>query len=163
MPYFAGLNSALWMPIQPSTINGRMPPAGLLQRAAAAAAIKSTSTDFIMMMTVRLLTRSARTPATIETKASGRVKTIKARAVWVCAAVSNSGPGAMVPASCRMASRATISFQALSLKAPMNWAMRRPRSGWDVAEGPVLIGVVTLCLRRYGPVGFPGLATPPAA
>jgi hypothetical protein len=33
-----------------------------------------------------------------------------------------------------MAKRAIMSFQALSLKAPKNWAMRSPRRAWVVVE-----------------------------
>ncbi len=123
-----------------------MPPAGLIQSATVAADIKRISTDFMMMMMVRLLTRSARTPATKDTKARGSVKTTNARVVWVCEAVSNSGPGAIVAAICLMPNRATISFQALSLNAPQNWAMRRPRRGCRVESGLVPMGAVTLCL-----------------
>ena len=48
---------------------------------------------------MRLLTRSASKPAAIDTTASGKVKMTKANVVWVCEAVSNSGPGAIVEAS----------------------------------------------------------------
>src|SRR5262245_32455699 len=129
IPYLAGLKRALWTPIPPSTIKGRTPPAGLIQRAAVAALISSISTDFIRIMMVRLLTRSASRPATVDTSASGAVNTMKASVVWVCDAVSNSEPGAIVEASWRMANRATINFQALSLNAPQNWAMSNPRRG----------------------------------
>ncbi len=129
IPYLAGLKSALWTPMPPSTINGRMPPAGLIQSATVAALISSTSTDFIRMITVRLLTRSASTPATTDTSASGNVNTTKASVVCVWEAVSNSRPGEVREASCRMASKATINFQALSLNAPQNWAISNPRRG----------------------------------
>jgi hypothetical protein len=36
-----------------------------------------------------------------------------------------------VAASCLMPSKATISFQALSLNAPQNWAINRPRRGCE--------------------------------
>lgn len=48
--------------------------------------------------------------------------------VWVCEAISKAGPDmSVVAATCLMARRATISFQALSLNAPKNWAMSKPR------------------------------------
>jgi hypothetical protein len=46
-----------------------------------------------------------------------------------------------------MASKATMSFQALSLNAPKNCAMSRPRSGCDEERGSVLMGAFTLRLR----------------
>ena len=129
MPYLAGLKMALCTPIPASTTRGQMPPAGLRNSAIVAAIIRPTSTAFIVMMTVRLLSRSANTPATIDVHISGSVKTTNAIVVWVCEAVSKSGPGAMAAAIWRMPSSATISFHALSLKAPQNWAMRSARNG----------------------------------
>jgi len=134
MPYFDGPKSALCAPIPHKTINGRMPPLGFSQSATVPALIRSTSTALIAMMTVRLLRRSAKVPPTNDNNISGKVKMMKVIAVCVCAAVSSSGPGTICAVACRMANRATMSFQALSLNAPQNWAMRRPRSGWRMDE-----------------------------
>ena len=134
MPYFDGPKSALCTPIPHKTINGRMPPVGFSQSATVPALIRNTWTILIAMMTVRLLRRSAKVPPTNDSNISGKVKMIKVSAVCVCVAVSSSGPGSICSVACRKASKATISFQALSLNAPQNWAMRRPRSGWRVDE-----------------------------
>jgi hypothetical protein len=60
----------------------------------------------------------------------------KACVVVACEAASKSVPDAPVEAAtCLMARRATMSFQALSLKAPKNCAMSNPRRAedWDVS------------------------------
>ncbi len=150
IPYFDGLKSALWTPIPQRTIRGSMPPAGLIQSATVPAAIKRISTTLIVMMTVRLLTRSARVPPTSERSTNGKVKMTNAFAVWVCATVSSSGPGAIPAVACRMASKATISFQALSLKAPQNCAVRRPRRERETGcwSGPASVVIrVGYCAR----------------
>ncbi len=97
-----------------------MPPEGLPNNAAAPAPIKPISTAFMTMMIDRLLALSASTPATSEIRTSGSVKTAKARVVRLWDAASRAGPGSMVAATCLMLRRATMSFQALSLKAPQN-------------------------------------------
>ena len=111
------------------TINGRMPPAGFSQSATVPALMRNTSTILIAMMTVRLLSRSAKVPPTNDNNINGKVKMMKVIAVWVCAAVSSSGPGTICAVACRMASKATISFHALSLNAPQNCAIKSPRRG----------------------------------
>jgi hypothetical protein len=83
----------------------------------------------------------------METKARGSVKMTNAMVVWVWEAVSNSAPGAIEAANCLMPNKATINFQALSLNAPQNCAISRPRRGYYVESGPVLMDVVTLRLR----------------
>ena len=130
IPYFEGLNSALCTPMAPNTIRGRTPPTGFTNRARVPIAINTTSRAFITTMTVRLLKRSENTPATIDTSISGSVKTTKVRVVWAWKAASNSWPDPPISeATCLMAKKATINFQALSLKAPKNCAMKRPRKG----------------------------------
>mgnify|MGYP003694145461 CR=1 FL=1 len=87
---------------------------------------------------MRLLRRSAKVPPTNDSNISGKVKMIKVSAVCVCAAVSIAGPGAICAVACRMASKATMSFQALSLNAPKNWAIKSPRRGCEegwISEG----------------------------
>ena len=148
MPYLAGLKNALWTPIPPRTIKAGHPPAGFFQSATVPAPISATSPTFMAMMTVRLLNRSDSTPATRENSMSGRLKTTKAMVACVWEAASNAGPvGPTAAVTCLMASKATISFQALSLNAPKNCAINRPRRGCCVESGPVLMGVVTLRLR----------------
>ena len=82
-PYLAGLKIALWTPMQASTTSVQSPPVGFARSARVAAAMSSTSTAFIVMMTVRLLIRSAKNPATNDVRTSGRVNTTMARVVWV--------------------------------------------------------------------------------
>ena len=60
-----------------TTIAQRL-PVGWESKASVAPVISRTSTAFIVMMTVRLLMRSAKNPATNEVRTSGRVKTTMA-------------------------------------------------------------------------------------
>jgi len=84
-------------------------------------AINNTSSAFITMMMVVLLTRSARTPAGKENRTIGRVKTTKVMVVCSCEAFSKAvPPGSMPVVADFIARKATIIFQALSLKAPKN-------------------------------------------
>ncbi len=145
MPYFDGLNSALCTPIPHKTINGKMPLPGFSHRATVPALMSSTSTTLMAMMTVRLLRRSASVPPTSDSNTSGKVKMMKVVAVCVCAAVSSSGPGAICAVACRIASRATISFHALSLNAPQNWAISRPRRG--CRDSDVISELGKFCVR----------------
>ena len=159
MPYFDGAKSALCAPIPHKTINGRMPPAGFTQSATVPALMRSTSTTLIAMMTVRLLRRSAKVPPTNDSNISGKVKMIKVSAVCVCAAVSSSGPGAIPAVACRMASNATMSFQALSLNAPKNCAINSPRRGCkrvlaidnDTRRSFLLANMMKCCRKIKGP------------
>jgi len=52
----------------------------------------------------------------------------------------------MFAVACRIASSATMSFQALSLNAPKNCAINRPRRGCDEKGETVLMGAFTLRL-----------------
>ncbi len=81
MPYLAGLKMALWTPMPASTTSAQRPPVGWENKVSVAPVISRTSTAFIVMMTVRLLMRSAKNPATNEVRTSGRVKTTMASVV----------------------------------------------------------------------------------
>ncbi len=100
-------------------------------RETVAAAIIISSSTFIQMMTVRLLTRSHRRPAGREKTASGITRTRKARVVWLSVAASRSAASATGLAStAATASSTTMIFHALSLNAPKNWQISNPRRGF---------------------------------
>ena len=82
------------------------------------------------MMTVRLLRRSARTPATIDEQDQRKGEDDKGeRQSGSARRFPAQGRAHMVAATCRMPSSATISFQALSLNAPQNCAISSARNG----------------------------------
>ena len=128
------------------THNGRVPPSGLKKRAVVPAPINRTSRAFMPTITVRLLNRSENTPAKTDTIIRGKVNMTKVCVVCAWEAASKAGPEvSTVAATCLIARRATMSFQALSLNAPKNWAMRSPRravveaeSDWGVEQDSVM-------------------------
>lgn len=94
-----------------------------------ARAMRMTSRSFIQMMIERLLLLSAMAPAGREKRSIGIRKTSRAAVAFIWDSYSNVSEGTPPMMRERVAKVKTISFQALSLKAPMNWEKSSPARG----------------------------------
>ena len=81
MPYFAGLKSALWRPMAPTTTSRRLVFSGATKRKHIPVAMSTTSTAFMARMTLLFENRSARSPAGSENSIKGSVKITNASVV----------------------------------------------------------------------------------
>ena len=106
---------------QPEDRQRQRPALGRAKSTATPNSISASSKTLVPTMIVRLLRRSASTPAGIEMSIRGIIMTIWANAVC-------SWPPAVVTAAA-IARKITICFQALSLNAPRNWVTNRPDIG----------------------------------